>query len=144
MSSLWTLAAEAPKKQVVLLIDDQTIVAEAIRRMLADQADLELLHCADVARALPFAREVRPSVILQDLVMPGADGFTLVRYFRADPQVGNVPIIVLSSKEEPRDKSRAFEISTRTSSVPSAPRRSHTPGLRGDYPRSIGSLQAWT
>jgi len=98
------------EKQVVLLIDDQAIVAEAIRRMLADQPDLELVHCSDVARALPTAREVRPSVVLQDLVMPGADGFTLVRYFRADPQVGNVPIIVLSSKEEPRDKSRAFEL----------------------------------
>ena len=101
---------EGDEKQRVLLIDDQAIVAEAIRRMLADQLDLELLHCADVARALPLAREVRPSVILQDLVMPGADGFTLVRYFRADPQIGDVPIIVLSSKEEPRDKSRAFEL----------------------------------
>jgi two-component system chemotaxis family response regulator WspR len=98
------------EKQVVLLIDDQAIVAEAIRRMLADQPDLELVHCSDVARALPTAREVRPSVVLQDLVMPGADGFTLVRYFRADPQMSNVPIIVLSSKEEPRDKSRAFEL----------------------------------
>lgn len=110
MSSLWTEAADAGKKQPILLIDDQAIVAEAIRRMLADQPDLELLHCADVSRALSYAREVRPSVILQDLVMPGADGFTLVRYFRADPQVGNVPIIVLSSREEPRDKSRAFEL----------------------------------
>jgi two-component system, chemotaxis family, response regulator WspR len=109
-SSLWNREKEAVAKQLVLLIDDQAIVAEAIRRMLADQPDLELVHCADVARALPLAREVRPSVILQDLVMPGAEGFTLVRYFRADPQVGNVPIIVLSSKEEPRDKSRAFEL----------------------------------
>jgi two-component system chemotaxis family response regulator WspR len=110
MSSAVQTAAITEKKQVVLLIDDQAIVAEAIRRMLADQPDLELLHCADVARALPMARDVRPSVILQDLVMPGAEGFTLVRYFRADPQIGNVPIIVLSSKEEPRDKSRAFEL----------------------------------
>ena len=110
MSSSVHTAAMTGKKQVVLLIDDQAIVAEAIRRMLADQPDLELLHCADVARALPMARDVRPSVILQDLVMPGAEGFTLVRYFRADPQLANIPIIVLSSKEEPRDKSRAFEL----------------------------------
>ena len=108
--SPWMRGNDGDEKQLVLLIDDQAIVAEAIRRMLADQPDLELLHCADVARALPLAREVRPSVILQDLVMPGADGFTLVRYFRADPQLADVPIIVLSSKEEPRDKSRAFEL----------------------------------
>src|SRR6185295_538908 len=52
---------------------------------------------------------VRPTVILQDLVMPEVDGFTLVRFFRADSDTANVPIIVLSSKDDPRDKSRAFE-----------------------------------
>lgn len=42
--------------------------------------------------------------------MPGVDGFTLVRFFRADPDTSTIPIIVLSSKEDPRDKSRAFEV----------------------------------
>jgi two-component system chemotaxis family response regulator WspR len=95
---------------VVLLVDDQTIVAEAIRRMLGDQADIELHHCADVALALPMARGVRPAVILQDLVMPGANGFDLVRMFRGEPETSNIPIMVLSSREDPRDKSRAFEL----------------------------------
>ncbi len=94
---------------VVLLVDDQAIVAEAIRRMLAEQPDIAFHSCMDVALAIPTARRVKPTVILQDLVMPGVDGFTLVRFFRADPQTSNVPIIVLSSKEDPRDKSRAFE-----------------------------------
>jgi two-component system, chemotaxis family, response regulator WspR len=97
-------------KHVVLLVDDQSIVAEAIRRMLEEQPDLEFHHCADVASALPIARKVGPTVILQDLVMPDVDGFTLVRFFRADPLTANIPIIVLSSKEDPHDKSRAFEI----------------------------------
>jgi two-component system chemotaxis family response regulator WspR len=94
----------------VLLVDDQAIVAEALRLMLANQPDIELHVCASAAQALPKARELRPTVILQDLVMPDVDGFTLVRFFRADPELAAVPIIVLSSKEDPRDKSRAFEI----------------------------------
>ncbi len=94
---------------VVLLVDDQAIVAEAIRRLLADQPDIKLHSCTDVAQAIPLARAIKPSVILQDLVMPGVDGFTLVRFFRADPDTANIPIIVLSSREDPRDKSRAFE-----------------------------------
>ena len=101
---------KAARTIVVLLVDDQTIVAEAIRRMLGDQADIELHHCADVALALRMARNVRPAVILQDLVMPGADGFAMVCAFRADPELANVPIMVLSSREDPRDKSRAFEV----------------------------------
>jgi two-component system chemotaxis family response regulator WspR len=100
----------AEPRSVVLLIDDQAIVAEALRQMLANQPDIELHVCNDAASALPLARELRPTVILQDLVMPDVDGFTLVRFFRADPDLAVIPIIVLSSKEDPRDKSRAFAI----------------------------------
>jgi two-component system chemotaxis family response regulator WspR len=95
---------------VVLLVDDQAIVAEAIRRILAAQPDIAFHHCADAATALAVARQLRPTVILQDLVMPDVDGFTLVKFFKADPELTGVPVIVLSAKEEPRDKSRAFEI----------------------------------
>lgn len=101
---------ENPQAIVVLLIDDQAIVAEALRRMLADQPDIEFHACSDVALALQSARKVRPSVVLQDLVMPDIDGFTLVQFFRADPQLAKVPIIMLSSREDPRDKSHAFEV----------------------------------
>jgi two-component system, chemotaxis family, response regulator WspR len=94
----------------ILLVDDQAIVAEAMRRLLAETPEITLFHCSDVAKALPTAHKVRPSVILQDLVMPEADGFTLVRFFKADPVTAGIPIIVLSSKEDPRDKSRAFEL----------------------------------
>lgn len=93
---------------VVLLVDDQAIIAEAIRRMLEDEADITLHYCSDPAKAIETAKQVRPSIILQDLVMPGVSGFTLVRFYRATPELGNVPIVVLSTKEDPRDKSQAF------------------------------------
>ncbi len=99
-----------PAPVTVLLVDDQAIVAEATRRLLAESPEIELIHCSDVAKALPTAHKVRPSVILQDLVMPEADGFTLVRFFKADPVTAAIPIVVLSAKEDPRDKSRAFEL----------------------------------
>src|SRR5438876_3006669 len=52
---------------------------------------------------------MKPTVILHDLVMPGVDGLELVRLFRANPSTAEIPIIVLSSKEDPRIKSQAFE-----------------------------------
>jgi two-component system, chemotaxis family, response regulator WspR len=102
-------AIDSQLRYCVLLVDDQAIVAEALRAMLAGEHDIALHACTDVALALQVARKVRPTVILQDLVMPGIDGFTLVRFFRADPLLAKVPIIMLSSREDPRDKSRAFE-----------------------------------
>ncbi|MBM6700593.1 response regulator, partial [Bifidobacterium pullorum subsp. saeculare] len=83
----------------VLLVDDQLIIVEAIRRMLADQPDIEFAYATDAAAALATAQQLQPTVILQDLVMPGIDGFGLIALYRADPQLAGVPVIVLSAKE---------------------------------------------
>ena len=53
----------------VLLIDDQRIVGESIRRMLLDIPGLEYRFCADPTAALAEARNFEPTVILQDLIM---------------------------------------------------------------------------
>ena len=53
-------------------------------------------------------RALKPTVILQDLVMPGVDGMSLVRDYRDNPATKDIPIIVLSTKEDPVIKSEAF------------------------------------
>lgn len=95
---------------VVLLVDDQRIVAEAVRRMLADETDVDLHWCGDPVQAVATAEELRPTLILQDLVMPGTDGLDLVRAYRDRPTTREVPLIVLSSKEEPAVKAQAFAL----------------------------------
>ena len=94
---------------VVLLVDDQMMVAEGIRRMLAGERDIEFHYCAEPKKALAMALEVRPTVILQDLIMPEVDGYQLVNEYRAEVETQNIPVIVLSTKEDPKDKSKAFE-----------------------------------
>lgn len=93
---------------MVLLVDDQLVVGEAIRRSLVDEHDMEFHFCANPLDALATAKKVRPTVILQDLVMPKVSGLDLVRRFRADPATASTPIIVLSTKEEAMVKSEAF------------------------------------
>jgi phosphoserine phosphatase RsbU/P len=92
----------------VLLVDDQAIVGETVRRMLAPEPDIAFQFCQDPAQAIPTAASWNPTVILQDLVMPDIDGLDLVRFFRAHPQLKDVPLIVLSSKEEAVTKADAF------------------------------------
>lgn len=93
---------------VVLLVDDQPIVGEAVRRMLADQPDIAFHFCQNPLQAIDLATELRPTVILQDLVMPELDGLTLVKFFRAHSLTRNTPLVVMSSKEEPIIKADAF------------------------------------
>ncbi len=92
----------------VLMVDDQAMIAEAVRRQLAGQPNVDFHYCSDPAKAVETAEQVKPSVILQDLVMPGMDGLTLVRQYRLNPATSSIPIIVLSTKEEPATKSEAF------------------------------------
>lgn len=93
---------------MVLLIDDQPMVGELIRRLLETEHDIALHYCSSQETALDHAAEVRPTVILQDLVMPGIDGLEMVRRFRARPATAHTPIVVLSSKEEAVVKSEAL------------------------------------
>jgi phosphoserine phosphatase RsbU/P len=94
----------------VLLVDDQAMVGEAVRRMLLAAPDITLHFCIDPAQAVAKAEQIKPTLILQDLVMPGIDGLTMVRTFRANPLTQDVPLIVLSSKEEPKTKAEAFAL----------------------------------
>src|SRR5437660_1504078 len=102
---------EVPSHPItVLLVDDQSISGELVRRMLAGESDITLHHCQDPTRAVETANRVRPTVILQDLVMPEVDGLMLVKFFRVNPATRETPMIVLSSKEEPVIKAEAFAL----------------------------------
>jgi two-component system chemotaxis family response regulator WspR len=97
-------------KVTVLLVDDQLIIAEAVRRLLADDGDIAFHYVCAGEQALQAAIDLKPTVILQDLVMPDSDGFELVQRYRAHPETENIPIIVLSTKEDPKFKARGFAV----------------------------------
>ncbi|GAB3090235.1 GGDEF domain-containing response regulator [Lysobacter terrae] len=96
------------RRIVVLLVDDQPIIGEAVRRALAGEQDIDLHYCAVAKDALTMAESLRPTVIMQDLLMPDVDGMTLVHLYRRHPVLRQVPVIVLSSKEDAAVKSQAF------------------------------------
>jgi len=96
-----------PQSIMVLLVDDQLMVGEAIRRALLE-VDADFHYCSNPLEALAVAKRVQPTVILQDLVMPAMSGLDLVREYRADPATKNIPVIMLSTKEEATVKSDAF------------------------------------
>ena len=92
----------------VLLVDDQAMVCEAVRRSLTGESDIDFHYCAEPGEAILVANQIKPTVILQDLVMPGMHGLSLVNQFRANPATRDTPIIVLSTDENPQVKSQAF------------------------------------
>ena len=96
-------------KLKVLLVDDQRMVGEAVRRMLREQPDVEFTYCQTADDAMRTAERIHPTIILQDLVMPDVEGLDMVRRFRMNPVTEAVPLIVLSSKEDARVKADSFK-----------------------------------
>jgi two-component system chemotaxis family response regulator WspR len=105
-----TEPVDAPSEFAVMLVDDQVLVAKALRQSLAEAPEISLHYCPDASDAIKMANTIKPTVILQDLVMPSIDGLELVGLFRANPTTAKIPVIVLSSEENPQVKSRAFAV----------------------------------
>lgn len=82
----------------VLLVDDHTIVREGLRALLAEAPDVEVVgEAADGEEALRKARELRPDVVVMDLLMPGINGLEATRAIRHD--LPEVEVLVLTMHE---------------------------------------------
>jgi DNA-binding response OmpR family regulator len=80
----------------VLVVDDESDIRDAVAEVLADEG--YVVHGAgDGAEALRKARAVRPSIVLLDLMMPGMNGWEFRAAQKGDPDIRNIPVIVLSA-----------------------------------------------
>ena len=121
--------AESPRRIAILLVDDQKFVGMAVGRLLATEPDIDLHCCLTAIEAIPRAEEIRPAMILQDLVMPDVDGLTMPAVSK-NPSTLHTPIIVLSGDDRP-DAAAQREAPARTTTWSSCrqseSRRLHSP-----------------
>ncbi len=95
-------------KTLVLLVDDQVMIGEAVRRLLAPFPDIEFTATQDAETGYSLALSRRPDVILQDLMMPGVDGMEQIIRIRANPDLADTPLVVLSSHSDAVIKEQCF------------------------------------
>ncbi|WP_166636894.1 ATP-binding protein [Cognatilysobacter terrigena] len=86
---------DAPRYRV-LIADDNADMRAYLERLLAPL--YEVVTCGDGLEALALARAVRPDLILSDVMMPGIDGFELLRRLRDDDDTAGLPLILLSAR----------------------------------------------
>ncbi|GAA5513942.1 protein-glutamate methylesterase/protein-glutamine glutaminase [Deinococcus carri] len=80
----------------VLVVDDDADMREYLARTLGERWRVTLAASGDEALAL--ARQDPPDLMLADVLMPGLDGFSLLRAWRADRELGTVPLILLTAR----------------------------------------------
>ena len=101
---LGTHAAEAQHAQTafgarMLVVDDSPTICAVLGKMLG-QDGYHVLKATDGASALELARNELPALIFLDVVMPGMNGFSVLRKLRHDPLTCHIPIIMISGNQQ--------------------------------------------
>ncbi len=94
----------------ILVVDDQMTVRRLVEMALA-AAGVEVVQAESGEKALAIVREMCPDLIIMDIMMPGGmDGFEAVRILRAQPEICDCPILILTAKDQRPEREKAFAV----------------------------------
>jgi CheY-like chemotaxis protein len=96
-----TLRVPLQLRRVVLVVEDNPGVVELYRRILEDTGGYEVVTAPAPATAAALASELVPDAIILDILMPGQDGWIVLRSLKAGTATRRIPVIVCSVFEEP-------------------------------------------
>ena len=90
------------RKKKILIVDDvrETLLALKIR---LEYAGYEVFTASDGEAGLKMARDIKPELILLDVMLPKIDGFSVCRLLKFDDEYAQIPIIMLTAKGQTSD-----------------------------------------
>jgi len=91
------------KKATILVIDDSPTEAKAITKIL-EKASFAVQWTNNATRGIALLQHIRPDLILMDIVMPGMNGFQATRRIARNSLTKDIPIIMLTTKDQETDK----------------------------------------
>lgn len=95
--------------QTVLVAEDEQNIATSLR-FLMQQAGLQVRIAPDGPAVLEMIEERVPDLMLLDLMMPGIDGFEVLKRLRTNPAWSDLPVLVISAKGRDIDRQKAFDL----------------------------------
>ncbi len=90
-----------------LVIDDNRQTAEALVQMLK-LWDIPARMALNPSSAMAILGDVVPRIVFLDINMPGVDGFEVLGFLKREPRLLNVPVVVVTSDDQPETSRRAF------------------------------------
>lgn len=90
--------------QSVAIVEDEPDARVLLRRILQHQRKYKIYEAADGVEGITTIRTEKPDLVLLDLMMPGVDGFSVLDMMKADPELRDIPVIVITAKDLTRSE----------------------------------------
>ncbi|MFC1700842.1 PleD family two-component system response regulator [Patescibacteria group bacterium] len=84
------------EKKRILIIEDDALLAKVLINS-SEAEGFDALNIKDGLQVIETAKKYNPHIILLDLILPGLDGFEVLKRLKADAQIGKIPVFVLSN-----------------------------------------------
>ncbi|WP_224362556.1 hybrid sensor histidine kinase/response regulator [Hyalangium versicolor] len=118
-ATLFPAASTKRVRQRILLADDSP-TTRALEQSLLEAAGYEVLACADGAEAWERLQRVGADALVTDVEMPRMDGFALTEAVRTSPRFSRLPVVLVTARDKPEDKTRGLEVGASAYLVKSA------------------------
>lgn len=92
--------------KTVLYVDDEPDIREVVELSLGLVSGLTIHTCDSGERALEILPQLRPDLILLDVMMPRLDGPSTLQRLRADPELSRIPVVFMTAKAMPQEVER--------------------------------------
>jgi len=90
--------------KTIAIVEDEPDARVLLRRILQHQRKYNIYEAGDGATGIALIRDIKPDLVLLDLMMPGIDGFTILDIMKTDSTLHEIPVIVITAKDLSRDE----------------------------------------
>jgi len=96
----------------ILIVEDEDIIIELLEKKLIQEGyDISIAHNGE--EGLKMVKEIKPDIVLLDIVMPKKSGYEVMEEMSKDPELNKIPIIIISNSGQPVELDKAKELGAR-------------------------------
>ena len=98
-------SSKTKDKKVIMLVDDNPDLLYSVKKGLESFEGYEVITVESGRKCLQLLKNIKPDLVLLDIMMPGMDGWDVCAKIKNDKKTENIPIVFLTAKTDPISKS---------------------------------------
>ena len=93
------MPANSVSQKTIIIIEDEPAIADLVEHIL-DMPNIQLVPCYTGTEGLAKVVELKPDLVILDIMLPGVNGADIYSYIRTDDDLKNTPVLILSVTNE--------------------------------------------